>query len=388
MPFKNPKLSYSRLSRYVQCPRSFALKYIEKRPEEVSEPAQFGKAVHQTLECLLREHVARGEAGVLDAKRAPVLWASAFADHGLVDGRLFEDGLTMVHEFICAEGRVDPKSVLAIEQAFEFQLGPHVVGGFIDRIDRTPDGILVRDYKTAYLLPEREELDSNLQLSIYAMAAERMFPGEKVALELHFVRQGVRMRTRRTAAQLNAARLYVETLGTRTEQAAEYPPTLNTYCASCSYRVDCPAYETARAGQMPESAESLEDVAAVVAERQKLVHASKLLKKRQAELDKVLKAQLRDVGEVTAGGHFVKLLKTTRRSYPTHETLETLCKATGLTRAEAFERVGSVDGTALKDLLKEVQAQMGRSEAIVLKAKLDAAAKQSVSTRLWAKEVG
>ena len=44
--FTNAPLSYSRLSRFEQCPLSFKLHYIEKRQSEPGLPLRFGKAIH------------------------------------------------------------------------------------------------------------------------------------------------------------------------------------------------------------------------------------------------------------------------------------------------------------------------------------------------------
>ena len=52
-PFRNAHLSYSRLSRFEQCPLSYRLHYIEKRQAEPGLPLRFGKLVHAVLERLL-----------------------------------------------------------------------------------------------------------------------------------------------------------------------------------------------------------------------------------------------------------------------------------------------------------------------------------------------
>ena len=56
-PFRNQHLSFSRLSRFEQCPLSFRLHYIEKKQAEPGLPLRFGKTMHAVLERLVQEAV-------------------------------------------------------------------------------------------------------------------------------------------------------------------------------------------------------------------------------------------------------------------------------------------------------------------------------------------
>ncbi len=49
LSFKNNHLSYSRLSRFEQCPLSFKLHYIDGQSAEPGIALKFGKAVHAVL---------------------------------------------------------------------------------------------------------------------------------------------------------------------------------------------------------------------------------------------------------------------------------------------------------------------------------------------------
>ena len=71
--FKNQHLSYSRLSRFEQCPLSFKLHYIDKKQADPGVPLRFGKAVHAVLENLVREHMEEEREGPLSEDRAATL---------------------------------------------------------------------------------------------------------------------------------------------------------------------------------------------------------------------------------------------------------------------------------------------------------------------------
>ena len=54
--FRNAHLSFSRLSRFEQCPAAFKFHYIDKLRAEPGVSLKFGKLIHAVLEQLVQEH--------------------------------------------------------------------------------------------------------------------------------------------------------------------------------------------------------------------------------------------------------------------------------------------------------------------------------------------
>ncbi len=149
MGFRNQHLSYSRLSRFEQCPLSFRLHYIEKAKADPGVPLRFGKAVHAVLEVLVREHMEQERSGPLSEERAAELWQQAWAAEDLSGVDVFQEGLDILRAFVRDQGHLEHHDVLAIEKEFRLPVGPFTVLGFIDRIDRVDDETIeVIDYKT------------------------------------------------------------------------------------------------------------------------------------------------------------------------------------------------------------------------------------------------
>ena len=389
MAFKNQHLSYSRLSRFEQCPLSFKLHYIDKRQAEPGVPLRFGKAVHAVLETLLREHMEQEREGALSEERAVALWQEAWAAGELSGLAVFEAGLAILRSYVRRQGHVDHQDVLAIEKRFELEVGPFTVLGFIDRVDRVDDETVeVIDYKTNRLLFTREEVDSSLQMSLYHLAARQLWPwAKRVRLTFDMLRHDLRMTTERDEEQLAAAVAYVETMGRMTEEAREFPARLNANCVYCDHRQDCPAYGAALQGQRSVICEDTGDLELVAREREEVARLSKILYARKQELEDVLKAHLDAHDELVLAGVRYRMFNAASKSYPLERTLEVLARATGDEREQLVGRLASIDNKAVDGLLKDLAKTLGKDRVNLLKAELEAVVERRFSQRFWAKEV-
>jgi RecB family exonuclease len=388
-PFKNQHLSYSRLSRFETCPLSYRLHYIEKQQAEPGLPLRFGKTIHAVLERLIKDVVDDERTGTLSEERAIELYREAWGAEQLTGMDVFAEGLAILRRFIAEQGVIDHRDVLAIEKEFRLPVGPFEVLGFIDRVDWIDDETVeVIDYKTNHQLFTRDEVDTSLQMSLYHVAAQRLWPwAKKVKLTFWMLRHGVRQQTTRTEEQLADALAYVETLGRQTETATEYPARLNTNCSYCDHRKQCPAYAEALQGKREFIVEDLADLEGVAREREEVARLAKALYARKEELEDILKAQLKERDELVLGGVRYRMFATTSIDYPLEPTLSLLTDATGLSHDEVLEKLGAIDKKALDALLKSLGKKLDKPRVSLLKAELEAHADKKLSPRLWAKEV-
>ncbi|RJS14238.1 PD-(D/E)XK nuclease family protein [Corallococcus sp. H22C18031201] len=386
---RNTHLSYSRLSRFESCPLSYQLHYLDKRTAEPGVPLSFGKALHTVLERLLQDVLDTESAGPLSEERALQLYREAWTSEGLSGLDLFQQGLCILQDFVRLQGRVDARDILAVEKEFRLPVGPFTVLGFIDRVDWVDDETVhVIDYKSNYQLFSRDELDASLQLSLYALAARRLWPwAKKVRLSMWMLRHGVLQETTRTEEQLEAALAYVETLGQQMESSEAFPARLNPNCVHCDHRRHCPAYARALTGQRGVVCEDASDLESVAREREEVSHLAKILTARKAELEEVLRAHLTAKEELVLAGTRYRMFNTTSLDYPLEPTVEVLARATGLSRDELVQHLASVDKKSLDALLKDAGKRLGSARVALLKAELGSLATKHHSPRFWAKEV-
>ena len=387
--YKNEHLSFSRLSRFETCPLSYKLHYIDKRQPEPGLPLRFGKLIHAVVERLVREAVDDERSGPLSEDRALALYRDGWTAEGLSGVDVFQEGLEILQRFVREQGVLEHRNVLAVEKEFRLPVGPFTVLGYIDRVDCL-DGETVEiiDYKTNRQLFARDEVDTSLQMSLYDLAARRLWPWvKKVKLTFWMLRHGIRQQTDRTPEQLEAALAYVETLGKQTEAATQYPPRLNTNCSYCDHRSNCPAYADALKGKREFLCEDLADLEAVAREREEVARLAKALYARKDELEGILKTHLKEKDELVLGGVRYRMFATTSIDYPIEPTLTLLGDATGLSREELLAKLGAVDKKALDALLKSLGKKLDKPRVSLLKAELEAHADKTHSPRFWAKEV-
>lgn len=386
MTFQNQHLSYSRLARYEQCPLSFKFSYVDKLPSHPGMPARFGKAVHSVLEHLVREHVQAEVSAHLSEERALELLQQQWTAEALIGAAEYAEAMDLLRTFVREEGVVDPSDVLGIEQPFEINAGRFRVVGYIDRADRLEgNGVLIRDYKSFRVLPDQREVDSSLQLSLYAIAAQQLWPwAQHVKLELHMLRQNIRMRTERTESELEAALAYTASLGEQTESSTTtFAPRLNANCVYCDHREQCPQFAQAVLGNRIEVCEDLSDLERVAMEREEVAVLAKILYARRDELDAVLKAQLQDKDELILGGMKYRMGNVARREFPVMRTLQLLANVTGKSETELLEKLTGVENGALDALVKSLGPKVGKPRLNMLKAELEAVVEKNFSSRLF-----
>jgi len=119
--------------------------------------------------------------------------------------------------------------------------------GLIDQINSLGrKDVEIVDYKTGKARKD-SEASKDLQLSIYAIAAEEIFELNPVRLVFHYLQDNKRQATTRTAKQLKEAQRIVQETAAEI-RAGEFRAKPGFHCRSCSYRPICPAHEEALAG--------------------------------------------------------------------------------------------------------------------------------------------
>jgi DNA helicase-2/ATP-dependent DNA helicase PcrA len=236
-------LSASDLSLYLTCPLKYKFARVFGIPQEPTINQRFGILFHNVLERFHKEPPENPEDGLRLLNR---LFESGWrrTGFGSSDDELqFRDRAREALRLYWERERESEGEPVWLERKFDFKVGDHHVRGRVDRVDRLPDGDYeLIDYKTGERKSE-EDLDSDLQLALYRMAAREAWDIEASTGSYYYVLDAEKVpaptrpddaeRVERTVLQVGEGIL---------SQDFEPRPS-PAVCSWCDYRLICPAAE-------------------------------------------------------------------------------------------------------------------------------------------------
>jgi DNA helicase-2/ATP-dependent DNA helicase PcrA len=240
-------VSYSQIDDYRLCPLRYRYAHVLRLPVLPTPPMIYGSALDQSVSDYL-ERRRRGERPTLEQLQAT--FRSAWLAEGFIspehESERFAAGLDALRRFHESESRqLAPESV---QQRFSFMLGRDRVVGRWDRLDLTPEGPVIVDYKSTALeeddtqTPQRRAA-TDPQLRVYALAHQRMYGTRPAKTVLHFLENGARGEATPGDDDIGAVSALITATAAkiRARQFAANPlkPEART-CAQCPFDRICP----------------------------------------------------------------------------------------------------------------------------------------------------
>ncbi|HET8566923.1 MAG TPA: ATP-dependent DNA helicase [Solirubrobacterales bacterium] len=236
-------LSASDLSLYLTCPLKYKFARVFGIPQEPTINQRFGILFHNVLERFHKEPPPNEHEGL---SRLNKLFAEGWRRTGFGDSDdelQFRDRAREALRLYWERERLSEGEPVWLEKKFDFKVGDHHVRGRVDRVDRLPDGDYeLIDYKTGER-KSADDLDSDLQLALYRMAAREAWGIEASTGSYYYVLDGDKVpapsrpddaeRVERTVLQVGEGIL---------SQDFEPRPS-PTVCSWCDYKLICPAAE-------------------------------------------------------------------------------------------------------------------------------------------------
>jgi DNA helicase-2/ATP-dependent DNA helicase PcrA len=240
-------LSASDIDTYRTCPLKYKFARVFRIPQEPTLHQRFGILVHQVLE---RYHSGGGRDPSSGEPTLPELlglleagWRrGGFGDseeERQLRGKA-TSSLTRYHErFRSEEG--EP---VWFERQFTFKLGPHLLRGRVDRVDRLPDGEYeLIDYKTGRP-KSAAQLADDVQLSLYAVGAREAWRLEASRQAYYYLLDDQKVAVPSDDGDRGdwVREVAMEVAEGILSQGFEPTPSFAA-CSMCDYRLVCPAAE-------------------------------------------------------------------------------------------------------------------------------------------------
>ena len=235
-------LSASDIDTYRTCPLKYKFARVFRIPQEPTIHQRFGILLHQVLE---RYHAGEQPAGKLPELLG--LLETGWRRGGFGDSEEERQlrgkaaaALTRYHERFQFEA-AEP---LWFERAFSFKLGPHVLRGRVDRVDRLPGGEYeLIDYKTGR--PKSSaQLADDVQLSLYAVGAREAWSLDASQQAYYYLLDDEKVSVAEDGEDRTewVTEVAMEVGEGILSQGFEPTPSFAA-CSICDYRLVCPAAE-------------------------------------------------------------------------------------------------------------------------------------------------
>ena len=355
--------SYSALDSFKTCPLKYKYEQIDKIKTPKSAEAVFGTLVHSTM-----KFIHDGNFLLPTQKQALDYFAKnfnseIFAGDEISERTAFAQGIKIIQDYY-QKNDPEKSQIVALESRFTVEIKDknetHLISGFIDRIDKTPDGFEIIDYKTSRKLPPQASIDENLQLLIYLLAFLKRYPDaqpEKVKLTLYFLKHSTKLSTTKTAKKLDEEKLTI--LETIDEvKKSDFAPRVSPLCDWCGYQKICPMWkhkfkqEEANKNQIKSDQEKNNLLEEYLAIQDKIKQAKSRLMELQQEILQIMEQE-------NAERLFVKdkiIAKTARKTWKyDEEKLKNILDEAGM-----WENVLKVDAVKLKKVSETLPPTMKR----------------------------
>ncbi len=238
-PEQGLMLSASDIETYRLCPLKYKFARVFRIPQESTIHQRFGIALHTVLERFHKSPNA-GREELFE------LFESSWRRGGFGDSddelQFRERGIEALERY-WENTRDEEGEAVWFERSFSFTLGPHVIRGRVDRVDRRPDGSYeVIDYKTGRS-KTADELQRDVQLSIYQMGARESWDVETSAHSYYYVMTAEKVPVAHSDEELDRVRATIEEIGAGISRQDFQPTPSQEICSFCDYRIICPAAE-------------------------------------------------------------------------------------------------------------------------------------------------
>ena len=319
------KLSSTRINTFLQCKLKYWYNYFEHLPKLENPAFKLGLAVHESLELAGHKWMERGLFNEEDTKEILDVFDKVAIREGIENLSVYQEGRRLVqnrlNEFDLGKG------IISLEYRFGdnggadvvTEEGVYLVGAMDKVIEVDEDTLLIVDYKTSKTIPTSDQLKSDIQLSIYDVAASMKWPKYKRnILALDLLKSEI-LYTYRTNESRQLFKHYLKNL--RDAMAVfdkkEAIASLNMFCPWCDYKDYCPTYKEACEKSDYKFLSVLNYTSGELIKEWKTVRdTKKILEERERELSMIMIEKIKkDGANLLNGSEEIYIRQNSRTNY-------------------------------------------------------------------------
>lgn len=309
---KELKLSATRISTFLRCKKRYWYQYVEHMPK-LSNPAfKLGIACHEALEMAGNIWLNGGpdkESFTKDEiNRIMEEYLRLSVREGIDSLEVHAEGKELI------QSRLNSfrlgKKLLSLELPFGFpnskypdlttDQGVPLIGAIDKVIELDEDTLLIVDYKTSKTAPTPDQLKEDLQLSLYDLVGDILYPKYKrtiLCLDMLKSEPVFTYRTPQQRADFNSYLTEVHKQMSELNEEVQATASLNMFCPWCDFKDYCSEYtkacEKSNDCFLPLSKLSDNDL---VEEYQKVSSTIKILDNRKRDLNMLIMEKIQRNG--------------------------------------------------------------------------------------------
>jgi RecB family exonuclease len=251
---KKIKLSATRIGAFLQCKLKYWFQYVDHLPKIPSPAFKLGIAAHESLELAGQIWKEKEKFTKTDKKKIIDKYIEVSVREGIEDMRIHKEGIKLVTQRI---NDFDHGKIIALEKTFGYNdetsqniitdEGVDLIGAIDKALEVDEDTLLIVDYKTSKTAPTMHQLKDDVQLSIYDLAASKLWSGYKrIILSLDMLRSDI-LYTYRTEEERKEFSAYLKVVYDQmvSLKKKDAKAHLNIFCPWCDYREYCDEYKKA-----------------------------------------------------------------------------------------------------------------------------------------------
>lgn len=235
------ELNPSKLQCYLDCPRQYRFRYVDRRPERRTfGPTALGRSVHKAMRDFYALDAAERSVDAL-VRALRRSWDRT----GYRSVKEAEDAYERAEDMLRRyHAGSDPQRVrvVAMESKFSHARSSEglLITGRVDRIDLDEGQYVIVDYKTGRFGEDQYKLDESLPLTLYVIAVSAVMgrPVSRIAVE--HLTSGRRAETWRDRDRQASDWRKLSIVSKEMRDGTEFPPTPSALCRWCDYLVACP----------------------------------------------------------------------------------------------------------------------------------------------------
>lgn len=250
---KRDYYSHSSLKTYLNCPLQFKFKYYDGLPDKTSIEAFLGSAVHKALEVFYK--IYQKHNIILPLKKLLNYYKKYWLTNwdltdihkvrkDISNKEYFLIGVECIKFYYQNHFKPNEEKTIAIEKEINITINNIKFKGFIDRLTIKKDGsIEIHDYKTGRYVPSIKEQQKDMQLALYQLAINHVYPKKKIKLIWYYLQKKKIIKIEKTEEELKELQRKLIKTVRQIEKTEDFEPKQSHLCNWCAYKSLCPLYK-------------------------------------------------------------------------------------------------------------------------------------------------